>query len=122
MRLFLTYLLIAPLLLLSGCGNSDVVDRLSSDSNLNGVSSKTKNLVEAVRLVDGINNTLKNGNDKDINKAIKEVIKIYNESNFKKEKQSKKIQIENGVLYTSHGGKFEITILETMVVLGERIK
>ena len=122
MRLILTYLLIAPLLLLSGCGNSDVVDRLSSDSNLNGVSSKTKNLVEAVRLVDGINNTLKNGNDKDINKAIKEVIKIYNESNFKKEKQSKKIQIENGVLYTSHGGKFEITILETMVVLGERIK
>jgi len=122
MRLILTYLLIVPLILLSGCGNNDVVDRLSSDSNLNGVSNKTKNLVEAVRLVEGINNTIINGNDKDINKAINEVIKIYNDNNFKKEKQSKKIEIDNGILYTSHDGEFEITILETMVVLGERIK
>jgi hypothetical protein len=122
MRLFFTYLLIVPLLLLSGCGSNDVVDRLSSDSNLNGVSNKTKNLVEAVRLVEGINNTVINGNDKDINKAINEVIKIYNDNNIKNEKQSEKIKIDNGVLYTSHGGRFEITILETMVVLGERMK
>jgi hypothetical protein len=122
MRLILTYLLIVPLLLLSGCGNNDVVDRLSSDSNLNGVSNKTKNLVEAVRLVEGINNTIINGNDKDINKAINEVIKIYNDNNIKEGKQGKKIKIENGILYTSHDGEFEITILETLVVLGERIK
>jgi hypothetical protein len=122
MRLFFTYLLIVPLLLLSGCGNNDVVDRLSSDSNLNGVSNKTKNLVEAVRLVEGINNTVINGNDKDINKAINEVIKIYNDNNIKEGKQGNEIKIENGILYTSHDGEFEITILETMVVLGERIK
>jgi hypothetical protein len=122
MRLILTYLLIAPLLLLSGCGNNDVVDRLSSDSNLNGVSNKTKNLVEAVRLVEGINNTIINGNDKDINKAINEVTKIYNDNNIKEGKQGNEIKIENGILYTSHDGEFEITILETMVVLGERIK
>jgi hypothetical protein len=122
MRLFFTYLLIVPLFLLSGCGNNDVVDRLSSDSNLNGVSNKTKNLVEAVRLVEGINNTVINGNDKDINKAINEVIKIYNDNNIKEGKQGNEIKIENGILYTSHDGEFEITILETMVVLGERIK
>ena len=122
MRLILTYLLIVPLLLLSGCGSNDVVDRLSSDSNLNGVSNKTKNLVEAVRLVEGINNTIINGNDKDINKAINEVIKIYNDNNIKEGKQGNEIKIENGILYTSHDGEFEINVLETMVVLGERIK
>ena len=110
------------ILLLSSCSNDIEIEKLSSDSIIHGVSNKTKNYVQAVRLVEGINNSMKNSKETNINKIIKDVAMMYNQSNSKKEGNYKEIKIVNGILYTSHGGEYEVTILEKMIVLGERIK
>jgi hypothetical protein len=122
MRIFKSSFFFIFILLLSSCSNDFVIEKISSDSNINGVSNKTKNFVEAVRLVEGINNSMRDGKEVDINKVIKDVTMMYNQNNAKKEGNYNEIKIEKEVLYTSHNGEFEITILEKMVVLGERIK
>ena len=59
------------ILLLSSCSNDIEIEKLSSDRIIHGVSNKTKNFVEAVRLVEGINNSMKNSKETNINKIIK---------------------------------------------------
>ena len=115
--LFLTFILA-----LSSCSNDVVIEKISSDSNINGVSNKTKNFVEAVRLVEGINITMKNGKEVDIYKVIKDVTMLYNQNNSKNDGNYNEIKIEKNVLYTSHDGEYEVTILDNMILLGERIK
>ena len=122
MSIFKSSLLLTLILSLSSCSNDIVIDKISSDSNINGVSDKTKNFVEAVRLVEGINNSMRGGKEVDINKVIKDVTLMYNQNNSKKDGNYNEIKIEKEVLYTSHNGEFEVTILEDMILLGERIK
>ena len=122
MSIFKSSLFLTLILSLSSCSNDIVIDKISSDSNINGVSDKTKNFVEAVRLVEGINNSMRGGKEVDINKVIKDVTLMYNQNNSKKDGNYNKIKIEKEVLYTSHNGEFEVTILEDMILLGERIK
>ena len=122
MSIFKSSLFLTLILSLSSCSNDIVIDKISSDSNINGVSDKTKNFVEAVRLVEGINNSMRGGKEVDINKVIKDVTLMYNQNNSKKDGNYNEIKIEKEVLYTSHNGEFEVTILEDMILLGERIK
>ena len=122
MRIFKSSLFLTFILALSSCSNDVVIEKISSDSNINGVSNKTKNFVEAVRLVEGINITMKNGKEVDIYKVIKDVTMLYNQNNSKNDGNYNEIKIEKNVLYTSHDGEYEVTILDNMILLGERIK